>query len=202
MFPRPNKLDARKINPKTKRAVLLEDLLGDEEKRKIQREEEVTNVPPQLPAEDRLTPIKTLRNGPTGMQGEVEEEYTPMSAEEIAKKREEHAKATPVPPVPPVEGEEAEKTEEDVTEVSPTFRNVMKDLLKDETSEGKKEQAQQTKYGPPEKIQETVDLLKEFYGTQLMDVDVETAQAIIARADLPDILKDRAQTLFDLNKWL
>lgn len=183
------KLDARKVDLKTKKAILLKDLLDDDDKEK-DIQEEVTGIP--QPKGEELTPVSPLPGAPKGMKGEVEEEYTPMSAAEIAEKRKEQEKAKPTPPAPPVEeGEEGE------FEAPPTFRDVMKDLLKGETPEGKKEQAQQAKYGPPEKIQETVDLLKEFYGTRLMDVDVETAQAVITRADLPDILKDRAQMLFN-----
>ncbi len=185
MFRRGKNLDARKIDRNTKKVALIGDFLDDDEK------EEITEKP-QLPKEDALTPVKSLPGAPKGMKGEVEEDYTPMSAAEIAEKRKESEKGQPTPPVPP-----SEEGDENVHEVPPTFRNVMQDLLKKETPEGKKEQAQQAKYGPPEKIQETVDTLKEFYGTQLMDTDVEAAQAIMTRADLPDILKERAQKIFD-----
>ena len=184
------KLDARKVNSKTKKAVLLEDLLGDEEKKNIGAQEEKSDVP--KPEGEKLTPVKPLPGAPKGLQGEVEEDYTPMSAEEIAEKRKEHEKVAPAPPA----GEGVESEEGEATS-PPAFLDIMQNLLKEETPEGKKEQAQQTKYGPPEKIQETVDTLKEFYGQKLMDVDIETAQAIMTRADLPDILKERAKMLFD-----
>ena len=188
MFQRLKKLDARKINPKTKKAVLLGDLLGDEEKKK-DIQEEITGTP--QPAGEELTPVRPLPGAPKGMKGEVEEEYTPMSAEEITKKRREQEKAQPVPPTPPTE-----EGEEDKTEAPPAFRNIMQDLLKGETPEGKKEQAQQAKYGPPEVIKGVVDTLMPFQ-SQLAEVDAATVAGIVERSALPDILKERARTLFD-----
>ena len=117
-----------------------------------------------------------------------------MSAEEIAAKREEHEKGKPVPPTVPVE--EGEEGEEVKTKVPPTFRNIMQDLLKEETPEGKKEQAQLAKYGPPETIKSIIDTLEPFQ-KQLAEVDAETAMAAVERSALPDILKDRARNLFE-----
>lgn len=182
MFQRFKRLDARRLNLKTKRAALIGDFLDNDEK------EEITGEP-QLPKEDELTPVKSLPGAPKGMKGEVIEEYTPMSAAEIEKKRKEHEEKV-TPAIPATEGEEEFTAPK-------SFRDVMKNLLQEDSIEGKKERAQQMKYGPPEKIQETVDILKEFHGTRLMDIDVETAQAILTRADLPDVLKERAQRIFD-----
>lgn len=189
MFQRAKKLDARRLNPKTKRAALIGDFLDDEAKKKLDvPKEEIPDIP--QPKGEELTPVRTLPGGPK-LRGEVEEEYTPMSAEEIEAKRKEQEKGKPVPPTAPVEeGEEAE------TEVQPSFRNVMRDLLKKETPEGKKEQAQLDKYGPPENIKSVIDTLEPFQ-KQLAEVNVETAAGIIERSNLPDILKERARNLFE-----
>ncbi|KKK68411.1 hypothetical protein LCGC14_2944330, partial [marine sediment metagenome] len=150
-------LDARRFDLTTKKAALIGDFLDDEEKKEVGGE-------PQFPKEDKLTPVKPLPGAPKGMKGEVEEAYTPMSAAEIAEKRKEHEQGKPIEPTSPVEEDKGEK---DTPDMPTGFRDIMKDLLKSETPEGKKEQSQQAKYGPPEKIQETVNILKEFYGAQL-----------------------------------
>ncbi|MEA3341109.1 MAG: hypothetical protein U9R15_14185, partial [Chloroflexota bacterium] len=184
MFRRHNKnLDARKFNAITKKAARIEDFLDDDDK------EEITGEP-QLPEEDKLTPSKSLPGAPRGMGGDVEEDYTPMSAEEIESKRKEHEDIVQPPST-------TEGTEEEEKDIPSGFRDIMKNLLKEDSAEGKKEKAQQDKYGPSEKIQEIVDILKEFGGGRLMDVDVDTAQAIVSRSELPDLLKERSQKIFD-----
>ena len=184
-----SKLDARQLDLKTKRAALIGDFLDDEAKKNIGiPKEEVPDIP--QPEGEKLTPVRPLPGGPK-LRGEVEEEYTPMSAEEIAKKREEQEKGKPVPPTAPVE-----EGEEGKTEVPKSFRNIMKDLLKKETPEGKREHAQLEKYGPPENIKSVIDTLTPFQ-SQLAEVDAETAAAVIERSNLPDILKERARNLFE-----
>ncbi|MCK4829164.1 hypothetical protein KA005_76280 [bacterium] len=180
------KLDARRPGLKTKRAALIGDFLDDAEKENLDIQKEKTLDVPQ-PEGEKLTPVRPLPGGPK-LRGEVEEAYTPMSAEEIAKKRKEHEKGKPVPPIAP--GEEVE------TEIRPAFRNIIKDLLRKETPEGKKEQVQLEKYGPPEDIKSVIDVLEPFQ-KQLAEVDETTVKTIIERSTLPDILKDRAKNLFE-----
>lgn len=180
------KSDARKISLRLKKAVFMGDLLGDEED--DARKDEETG---ELQKGEELTPVKPLPGTPKGMHGEVEEDYEPMSAAEIEEVRKEQGESKSESK-PESESEKGEQKES----LPPSFRNIMKDLLKEETPEGKKEQAMQLKYGPPEVIKDVVDTLEQFQG-QLSETDLETAQAAVMRSSLPDILKERAQTLFD-----
>lgn len=177
-----DKLDARKIDKTAKKAALLRDLLGDDDEKDKDKEitEELTGIP-QPPGEE-LTPVRRMPGAPRGLGEEVEEEYTPLSAEEIERKREE-AKPPVEPPAEP--GEERPRT----------FRDIMQDKLRKETPEGKKEEAMLEKYGPTENIKEVIDTLTP-YTKQLAEVDIETAKTIIERSALPDILKERAAALF------
>jgi len=174
--------DARKVDLKTKKAVLLKDLLGDDDEKDKDKEitEELTGIP-QPPGEE-LTPVRRMPGAPRGLGEEVEEEYTPLSAEEIEKKREE---AKPPVELPAEPGKERPRT----------FRDIMQDKLRKETPEGKKEEAMLEKYGPTENIKEVIDTLTP-YTKQLAEVDIETAKTIIERSALPDILKERAEALF------
>jgi len=173
-------LDARKVDETTKKAVLFRDLLkGDDEEEKKDIQEELTGVP--QPSGEELTPVRKLPGTPKGFEGEVEEEYAPMTAEEIEKKRKEQ-KEMVVPEEPRVEKPR-------------TFRDVILEKLKKETPEGKRKKKGLEKYGPPEVIQNVINTLEPF-SKQLADVDIETVKAIIARSELPDILKERANTLF------
>jgi len=177
MFHRP-KLDARRIDPKTKKAVLFEDLLGDNEKEKAKPEE------PAVPeGEEELTPVRQLPGAPKGMHGEVNEEYTPMTPEEIEEKRKEQEKQPAAPA-------------EEKAEIPATFRDVMKNLLKKESPESKRKNTMEEKYGSPEEIKKVIDSI-EPYSKQLADADFETVEAIINRSPLADILKDRANTIFN-----
>ena len=176
--------DARTVDPKTKKAALLGDSVPDDEKRKlgIPEEEKPDIVLPE--GEKPLTPVRPLPGAPKGQRGEVEEDYAPMTAAEIAQKR--------------LEQEKPEDSEEALVDapVPPSFRDIMKNLLKSESPEGKKEQAMQEKYGPPEAIKGMVDNLEPFQ-RGINNVDIATVQSMIERADLPDILKERAQSLLD-----
>ena len=73
MFQRDNrkKLDARKIDQKTKKAAIIGDFLEDDEESKIKGEEAVPK-----PEGTELTPVRPLPGAPKGMKGEVEEEFS------------------------------------------------------------------------------------------------------------------------------
>ena len=181
MFQR-SKLDARRVDPKTKKAVLLDEFLSDDERDKLPGVKKPPEVPGlDLPKEDQLTPVRPLPGAPKGQRGEVEEPYIPMSAAELEVKRKEQETAPP-------SAEEGPPAE--------SFRNVMQRLLKKDTPEGKKEDAQLAKYGPPEDIKGVIDTLTP-YQRKIEDVDEATAKAIIERSSLPDILKERANQLFE-----
>lgn len=178
--------DARIVDPVTKKASLLGDSLDDETKKELGVKKDIP-APKEdisLPPDDELTPIRPLPGAPAGQRGEVEEEYSSMSAEDLAKKREQQKKT------PSIKGEPTAPAAPD------SFRDIMRDLLKSETPQGKREEYQLAKYGPPETIGRVIDSLTPLQ-QNINVVDVASAQSMIANSDLPDLLKDRAQKIFD-----
>jgi hypothetical protein len=201
---RKNPLDARKktLNNLKKQAVEfpLEELLPEEQRKKLQPEKPEKSAPnvsglgEELPQPEKLPggPSHTVRPNIPGQSGESPDvpgytkhrpnEYTGMSPEELEKKREELG----VGKEQPEEKSELPKR--------PTWRDVVKDKLKSFDPKEKTKERMEALYGPGEQIEAAVEGLENF-STDMANVDINSARSYIESSNLPDALKERAEKL-------